>query len=308
MQVSAGSLPSFSRLPGAGLDSQLSSSKASDERIQQAHQLQNTFTAVLAQFGREGYTSATPVAADTPLDATIDASWSEWFDHCGRSAYRDLPATNTPPASGQKRLAPAEKLMQDYGQILLDAYNEGGYVNATAFLQTLTSDQLDTVQTIHRLANPIDVAQLQEEGAINLLIPPAAQVDFNGDGLTQVGIGQMIRFPDSSTSTEVRDAWEEATADLSPMERSHYAMQMKLPTLTANIHADSNGRFLHRAQPGDADWTNPMASATYSFLGAVQDRLDYLDTFKNQIPADQYLRDQQFWSKFGSQLKMRGAA
>ena len=117
----------------------------------------------------------------------------------------------------------------------------------------------------------------------------------------------MIRFPDSSTSAEVRDAWDQATASLSPMERSHYALQMKLPTLLANIHLDSNGQFLYCSEPSDADWTNPMASASYSYRKAVREKLDYLDAFKNQIPPDQYMRDHNFWSEFGDQLTSHGA-
>ena len=305
MQVSAAPSANFSQSADIGLNGRQVSTGANDERISQAHKLQNTFTAVLAQFGREGYASANPVASDAPLDTSISSSWSEWFDQVGRSAYRELPAPNAKP--GIEGMPTSDQLKQDYGQLLLDAYNKGGYVQPKAFLELLSPEQLTTLQTVHRLAHPIDVAQLQEEGAINLLIPPPAHVDFNGDGLTQIGIAQKIGFPDSSTSTEVRDAWEQSTANLSPMERMHYALQMKLPLMTANIHVDANGQFIHRSEPGDADWTNPMASPNYSFRAAAQQWLDYLDAFKNQIPPDQYLRDHQFWSEFGNQLKAHGA-
>jgi hypothetical protein len=306
---------------------------ARDKRLQMAHQLQDTFTAVLAQFGREGFASAAGVAADpssTPssvqpvsppgsetnktasegeaasgreaagkdalaataaTEAEITADWNEWFNNFGMQAYGGAAGSR----SSDKSFDPAA-LQRDYGQILLDAYRSGGYVSPVNYLRGLDKDQLSTIQTIHRLAQPIDVEQLQDEGAANLLIPPPAQVDFNRDGLTQVGIAQTIRFPDSTTPADVRDAWESATEGLSFSQKAMYELQMKLPTLTANLRI--NGSDVRSIQPGDPDWVNPMASPTYSFTHAVDQRLDYLDSFKNQIPPDQWSRDRDFWSKF----------
>ena len=127
-------------------------------------------------------------------------------------------------------------------------------------------------------------------------------MDFDGDGLTQVGIGQTIRFPDSSTPREVRDAWEAATANMPASQKMVYELQMKLPLLTANMQRDEQGA-MHVHQPGDEQWVNPMASPSYSYREAVDQRLEYLDAFRNQLPPEQWSRDRGFWSRFASLLR-----
>lgn len=280
--------------------------------MQQVHQLQDTFTAVLAQFGREGFASASPSVRhsaepgkeDASMEDDIASSWGQWFDRRGAIAYKDVTAGEAGGASSERN-APAD-LKREYGQILLDAYRNGGYATPRTFLQSLGKEQLTTIQTIHRLANPVEVSQLDDEGATNLLLPPAAQVDFDHDGLTQVGAARTIRFPDSSTPADVRDAWEQATADLSPKQKMLYEFQMKLPTLTANIRMDASGavRTIH---PGEPEWVNPMASPSFSYREAINQRLDYLDTFKNQMPLDQYSRDHSFWTTFAGLLEQKSS-
>src|SRR5690242_2180829 len=86
-------------------------SGTTNERLQQAHQLQNTFTAVLAQFGRQGFTSAEPPSAAEPTTATteesIATSWNEWFDRCRGAAYRGVAKD---AAAGESAAANAESL------------------------------------------------------------------------------------------------------------------------------------------------------------------------------------------------------
>lgn len=290
-------------------------STASDNGLmQQVHQLQDTFTAVLAQFGREGFASASsaptatgsaePAGEGGSMEEAISSSWNQWFDRRGATAYQSTSAREHRPSS--EAGTPAD-LKRDYGRILLDAYRNGGYTQPTAFLQSLDKQQLATIQTIHRLAGPIDVSQLDNEGATNLLLPPPAQVDFDHDGLTQVGMARTIRFPDSSTPADVRDAWEEATADLPLQQKMLYQFQMKLPTLTANIRMEPGGA-VRSVQPGEPDWVNPMASPSFSYREAVNQRLDYLDTFKNRMSPDHYQRDHDFWTNFGNLLDQQAPA
>lgn len=238
------------------------------------------------------------------MEEAISSSWNQWFDRRGATAYKSASARESHGPSSEAD-TPAD-LKRDYGQILLDAYRNGGYTQPTAFLQSLDKQQLATIQTIHRLANPIDVSQLDDEGATNLLLPPPAQVDFDHDGLTQVGMARTIRFPDSSTPADVRDAWEQATADLPLQQKMLYQFQMKLPTLTANIRTEPSGA-VRAVQPGEPDWVNPMASPSFSYRETVNQRLDYLDTFKNRMPPDQYQRDHDFWTNFGNLLDQRAS-
>ncbi len=95
----------------------------------------------------------------------------------------------------------------------------------------------------------------------------------------------------------VAAAWDEATAGMSLGDRMMCELQMMLPLLTANIVCDESGQFVGCYEPGDPGFTNPMASPDYSYLRAAQDRLDYLERFRNQIPAERYAKDTAFWTK-----------
>ncbi len=258
------------------------------------HQVQDVFSAVLAEVGREGYASAEAVDGDRPMTEQIATVWSDWFDG-ERQGGR---YSNT---------VDAEALKHSYGQILVRAYEEGGHATPKDFLASLSKDELATVQHVHALADPIRVDSLSDEGAMNLLVPPAAQVDLNHDGLTRSGLAYGLRFPDSNTPPEVVRAWEETTAGMSWGEQAIYQMQMKLPLLTANIVCDQNGQFVRRREPGDPDFVNPMASPDYSYLAATQARLDYLEDFRYQIPTEQYQRDNEFWTIFQQNLTANGA-
>lgn len=246
--------------------------------------VQDVFSEVLAAAGRGGYASAEAVSDDQPLADQISASWSDWFDGEQRSGRYQGEAD-------------AESLKQTYGEILVRAYEEGGYGDPKSFLQSLSKEELAVVQCIHRLADPIEVGSLSDEGAVNLLVPPAAQVDLNHDGLTRCGKAYGMRFPDSNTPAAVAKAWDEATAGMGLGERMIHEMQMMLPLLTANIVCDDEGRFLHRYEPGEPGFTNPMASSDYSYTQAAQERLDYLERFRYQMPTEQYERDKAFWTE-----------
>jgi hypothetical protein len=45
-----------------------------------------------------------------------------------------------------------------------------------------------------------------------------------------------------------------------------------------------------------------LADPDFSFLQAAQDRLDYLDYFKNQIDPARYQADTAFWKDFQNRL------
>ena len=258
------------------------------QRVEPAKAVQNVFAEVLAQVGRDGYASAQPVENGAPLTDRITETWNHWSQTTGRARFDDRPD--------------AQQLQQDFGQLLLEAHNSGGYAAPQAFLKSLSKDQLATLQHTHRLVSPIRVDELTEEGSLNLLLPPPTQVDLNNDGLTQSGIGYTIRFPDSRTPGSVVEAWEKATADLPPGELAVRQLQMKADVLLANIHTDASGRFSHRVEPGDPDFVNPMASPGYSYVQKTQQRIDAVEYFKHQTPPEQYERDRGFWTELKAQL------
>ena len=262
-------------------------------------QLQNVFTAVLQASGRSGYASAQPLAADSDLPRQIGDSWHEWFNQFSSTRYTFQAGAESPSVQAGKS---ATEVRDDYQVILLDAYAHGGYVNPEQYVKSLAPEQLKTIQQVHHLAEAIDPISLSTEASLNLLLPPGAQVDADHNGLVAVGAGSMLQFPNSDTPTNVRDAWNTAIADVPEQDRLTYQMEMMMPVVLANLKVDDNGQFVRSVQPGDADWTNPMNSAEFSYEKSANDWLDYLELFKNQMSSQQYHSDKKFWTKFRDQL------
>lgn len=282
-------------IASAGNASQLSRTR------QQSHHVQNLFSEVLEAAGRRGYASAqkTSLVEGADVDAyggeeKLVEAWEDWFQAVRSERY-----------SNEKQ---PEELKQGFGEIIVRAHAEGGYVQPKEFLNSLSREELKVVQDVHHLAAPIQVDGLTEEGALNLLLPPPAQVDLNHDGLTQSGLAYGMRFPDSNTPPEAAAAWEEATAGMSFGERMIYEFQMMLPIMTANFHFDENGAYSHHYDPGDPEFVNPMADPSYSYAKAAQDRLDALDFVKAQMPSEQYERQTEFWNEMLDLLHEKGAS
>lgn len=78
----------------------------------------------------------------------------------------------------------------------------------------LSAAELKSVQNSYSQAEPIYVDSLTEEGALDLLLPQAAQVDLNGDGFTRSRAAYGMTFPDCTTSREVMQAWDATTAGM----------------------------------------------------------------------------------------------
>lgn len=255
--------------------------------------LQSVFSEVLAASGREGFASAVAIETDEPLETSLQTAWSSWFD--GPPSQRDFGDIDP------------EQLKQGFGEILARAHSEGGYVDPQSFVKSLSKEELATIQQVHLLARPIGVDELTEEGALNLLLPPAAGVDLNHDGLTQSGIGYRIGFPDSTTPSKVVAAWDEATANLEPGDKMMYELQMKLPLLLANMYVDAQGQYSHHYEPGDPEFRNPLLSGGYSFLEATQSQIDNLDFMKHRMEPSLYQKHTNFWNHFQQLLSSHGA-
>ncbi len=296
MKVNRASLDA-APVPSAGLQSSCGSRCDADKVTQ------DVFARVLADVGRAGYASATPIAPDAPIEQSIGSSWDQWFNQFSATRYQFMAGAGNPSVRAGKT---AEDLQSDYRQILIDAYQRGGYANPQGYLRSLSTDQLAAVQQVHHLADPIQASTLSEEAALNLLLPPDAQVDANHDGLTAVGAAYTGRFPDSNTPAEVTEAWEKTTAGMTESDRMLFVGQMILTQFTANLHVDANGQYIGSAEPGDADWVNPRASADYSYLDQANRWLEYLDRFRYQMTPEQYDRDQRFWSSFRDNLQQVG--
>ncbi|WP_322965790.1 hypothetical protein [Sphingomonas fuzhouensis] len=115
-----------------------------------------------------------------------------------------------------------------YLDIVRKAESSGGFADPIAFVRSLDANQLQVLQTTNSLADPIDMASLTREGALNLLLPRTMAQDVDGDGITMVGKANTLVFPPSSAPQAVKDAWTKTTEGMAPVMRMHLQMSMHL--------------------------------------------------------------------------------
>jgi len=108
-----------------------------------------------------------------------------------------------------------EESAETYRQVLEKASAKGGYDDPQAFLKTLSATELTAVQHIHCLAEPIDPASLDKEGALNLLYAPGQGKDIDRDGFLSVGEAKTWQFPPTDAPDSVKQAWNKATQGMS---------------------------------------------------------------------------------------------
>ncbi|QOP43575.1 hypothetical protein FJR45_06255 [Sulfurimonas sediminis] len=77
--------------------------------------------------------------------------------------------------------------------------------NAKEFLSSLSDRELSTIQKNKSLADPINVANVSQEGAYNLLVHGYEDIDYNGDGVTEIGITKSFGILPQEASHEFRE-------------------------------------------------------------------------------------------------------
>jgi hypothetical protein len=264
--------------------------------------LQSVFSEVVERSGRSGYSSVDSISPTGSLEQDVASAWEHWFAQVGAQRYNFVAGEGSPSVRENKTSA---DLKQDFKEILVEAYRNEAYRNPQDYLKTLSTDDLLAIQQVQSLADPIDVSKLSDEGAMNLLLPPDAQMDSDKDGLTSVGVAYSIRFPDSNTPKSVREAWEVATAHLSERDRGILTLQMFSAVSNANMKFDTQGNWIGSAEPGDADWRNPMSSSSFSYLDFVGRRLENIERFKGYMMVDDYQQQMSFWNTFQEELVRR---
>ncbi|WP_050750776.1 hypothetical protein [Paramagnetospirillum magneticum] len=139
-----------------------------------------------------------PTAADSRI-ADFRAWKTDYFKH----------------GIGDDRRQQVEDSSAAFEAVLTKAASCGGLEDPKAFLQSLSPSELKAVQTIQCLANPIQVGSLSQEGASNLLRAPDQAQDLDHDGFEEVGAAKTSHFPPPDAPASVKQAWKEATANLS---------------------------------------------------------------------------------------------
>jgi hypothetical protein len=133
----------------------------------------------------------------------------------------------------------SDQQVSDFAALLSDANEQMGQeVSAKQVLSELSVDELSLVQKSVGLVDPINVALLSDEAAINLLAQPdtTGMVDLNNDGIVEVGAARMIVFPPVNAPESVQLAWDDATEGMS--EKDKMIMQLHMHTSVYGVHID----------------------------------------------------------------------
>ncbi|MDO8988025.1 MAG: hypothetical protein Q7U91_00160 [Sideroxyarcus sp.] len=238
---------------------------------------------------------------------TPDANFFDAF----KTAYGQFESTRHPqPAAETSTSVSISPLAQALGQthmemasrrgintqdeeafagILNRAYSSGGMEDPAAFLKTLSREDLGVIQRVHSLGAEINPAGLGKESAYNLLLPDGYSVDFNHDGMEDMGEGRGIHFPPRDAPQAVVDAWNTATQGMDEIDLLSYSMVM---------HG-----YIHGISIGDGPATGGMDSSNIdSYRAAVGNYLDMLERLRGQLPAGQYENDQPFFDKLRTLL------
>ena len=122
--------------------------------------------------------------------------------------------------TNSSRSAMQEPYAKDFETIYKEAQeNDITLSNAKEFLNTLSSDELSTLQHYTGLADEINVDSLSNEGAYNLLMHDYEKYDFNNDGMVQNGIGNLAPILPNSMDDHMKESYVQALNSLDESKR-----------------------------------------------------------------------------------------
>lgn len=240
--------------------------------IQQRHLIQSPGANFFTDF-KAAYAHYQPASSnDAPAEANPNQSVSGIVDVMGLT-FSEMAAVRGASAKDQTT----------YAAILNRAYSQGGMDDPVAFLNSLTKEEQGVVQRAHCLADPIEPSTMSKEGAYNLLLPEGYQVDFNHDGIQEVGAAKSITFPPLDAPEQVKQAWLTATQDMDEGDMMTYELQMHIMLYGINVNDQTSNAL---APTDQID----------SYRNGVDKFLAWLEYAKASIPADRYARDKAFFS------------
>ena len=122
--------------------------------------------------------------------------------------------------TNSSRSAMQEPYEKDFETIYNEAQEKDiNLSNAKEFLNTLSSDELSTLQHYTGLADEINVDSLSSEGAYNLLMHDYEKYDFNNDGMVQNGIGNLAPILPNSMDDHMKESYVQALNSLDESKR-----------------------------------------------------------------------------------------
>jgi hypothetical protein len=190
----------------------------------------------------------------------------------------------------------SDETARQFQDILAKAESANASASPKAFLNNLSPSEMEVLRKVHSLGAPIQISSLTNEGAANLLVQPGSARDLDNNGLTSIGIGNMITFPPENAPASFKAAWNSATEGMS---FGDIPTQMIFAVGLANLHYDPVSGRVTSVEPGDANWRNPYADPNFDYKGAVNDAMAALK-FNYQhggMSKEKYQQDMAFYSR-----------
>ncbi len=170
----------------------------------------------------------------------------------------------------------SEQERQQFGDILSRAEKANAHENPSEFLFSLQPAEMEILRKAHSLAFGINISTLDVEGATNLLYQPGDAKDINNDGFLGVGEGKGFVFPPSNAPDEVKNAWEEATANMSEKDKLLMMGSFMIEATFANVRYDQKHKPIGFYGPDDLEYINPFAQPGYSYADSLKKHIEAL--------------------------------
>lgn len=279
-------------------------------------------------FGTAGYgqaVGATNSAGNTGNSVAFAEAMRGVYEQTGYRFAATAPVLNNPlsPAAWPDKFsarmdAAAEKLgisvdevKAKFAAISQRAAEEGGFEQPKEFLKSLSAEEHETLKAVQGFwkdLNDFQIDGMGQEGALNLLLPPGAQRDFNGDGFHQIGEGNIFSFPPDSASPKMKQAWDSYMQEI-PEEDRLMAVSRFLPLIaTENLEYDGQGQATGMRGPRDVGFRNPYAEPDFSFMDYAQDRLAFVEANPHMVDSRHVDSLKRFWSGLIDKFQEHGVA
>ncbi len=229
--------------------------------------------------------------AESP-DAAFFASFKERFQafeqiDAGFGAFKKAALEATVGATEvelENRRELDAQTRERFAAILHEAYSTGAMSAPVAFLESLSKPDLEVLRRAQALAEHIDTHRLSLEGAYNLLLPGGYKVDFNKDGLSEIGIAKTAFFPPVDAPQEFRSAWLHATEGLPEIEVMVHSL-----LLWSTLHQDQI------VMPEQGRFVVVRTDLLSTYWKLLQDRVKMNEEFRAFLAPGQYERERAFY-------------
>ncbi len=177
--------------------------------------------------------------------------------------------------------------------------------NDKDYFASLSYNDFDSLLKAHSLTSDIDPDEFDLEGALNLLKQPGEVQAIDDDAFIEIGKTTKFVFPPSDAPQNVKDAWEETSANMSDEEKRLVTGNFMMLTMTSNIQKQGDKYVF--TQSDEQSYVNPF-SADASYKDVVNALLNNLEQRKNYIPTEKYEDKKQLLTDFANAMEKHGVS